>query len=278
MPDAPRDDLIRSTPLRVARVDGDAVVAGLLRADGDDEQGLGTMVGYPIVFNAWTEIDSWEGRFLERVSSGAVSKTLEERGDRVVVLFNHGFDPQIGDKPLGRPSLMEPRSRGMYAEVPLSDTSYNRDLRALIDDGALYGQSFRFSVVREEWNEPKAATADNPDRLPERTIKEIRLYEFGPVTYPAYEATTLGIRSRDAFRLWQNTPPEQRAKLLEGTTRGATPPPPEAPAPDAPAPEATRRESAADAPPDEGHPSHPPRPRLTREFRRLSADARREWL
>ena len=45
--------------------------------------------------------------------------------------------------------------------------------------------SFRFEVMDEEWNDDKT----------ERTIKELKLYEYGPVTFPAYQATTVGIRS-----------------------------------------------------------------------------------
>ena len=84
---------------------------------------------------------------------------------------------------------------GLHVEVPLVDTSYNRDLQALIKAEALDGMSFRFSVVKDEWVNLDA----EDDTLPERTINELRLHEWGPVTFPAYAATTLGIRSRDKY-------------------------------------------------------------------------------
>lgn len=165
-----------------------------------------TMAGYPIVFDRWTTINSWEGQFKERVSDTALTKTLKENRNGVKVLFNHGMDPSIGDKPLGKPSVMEATGRGLYAEVPLSETSYNDDLLALMRDGAIDGQSFRFSVVQEEWNKPSKG-------LPERTITELRLFEFGPVTFPAYQATTVGIRSREHFAEWCGLDDEKRSEI-----------------------------------------------------------------
>ena len=47
----------------------------------------------------------------------------------------------------------------------------------------------------DHWETPSRATAGNPDRLPERTITNATLYEFGPVTFPAYEGATAGMRS-----------------------------------------------------------------------------------
>ena len=187
-PEFPRDDLIRMVELPVAQVE--------FRAE-DDTESLGLLTGYAAVFNEDTIINSWEGNFVERIAPGAFAKTLKERGHKVKVLFNHGFDPSIGDKPLGKPSVMEERSKGLWVEVPLDDTSYNRDLLASLRSGALDGMSFRFSVIKEEWD-------DSDDlELPVRTLKEVKLYEFGPVTFPAYEATTAGVRGRVAYDLYR---------------------------------------------------------------------------
>jgi HK97 family phage prohead protease len=179
-----------------------------------------TLVGYPIVFNEWTEISGWEGNFLERVAPGALDKTLRERGDRVKVLFNHGFDPQIGDKPLGKPAVMDTRDEGLWTETPFSDTSWNADLKALIADGAIDGMSFRFSVTREDLHEPDETSDHNPGMLEERTIRELKLFEFGPVTFPAYEATTAGVRTRDAYRRYTT----EVDAAPRGTSTDDTPP------------------------------------------------------
>jgi HK97 family phage prohead protease len=187
------------------------------RADETDDGRIGTLHGYAAVFNEDTVIDSWEGRFTERIAPGAFKKTLAERGDKVKVLFNHGFDPQIGDKPLGKPSRQEEDETGLVVEVPLDDTSYNRDLVASLRSGALDGMSFRFSVTREEWE-------DEDEEMPVRTLKEVRLYEYGPVTFPAYEATTAGVRARDAYQAYRQISGKSDADPVTSDKPTDTPP------------------------------------------------------
>lgn len=190
MTDAPRENLVRANFTERAEVEGR------------------TMTGYPVIFETWTEINSWEGRFKERIAPGALNRTLQNNGDQIKVLFNHGMDPSIGDKPLGRATELRVDGRGLYVEVPMSETSYNDDLIALMRDGALDGMSFRFSVPegKDSWEYPKKG-------LPERTINELRLFEFGPVTFPAYQATTVGIRSRDLFEAWVGLNDERRDRV-----------------------------------------------------------------
>jgi HK97 family phage prohead protease len=165
-----------------------------------------TMAGRFAVFNEWTEIDSvWEGRFMERIAPGAFLRTFAEDRDRMRVLFNHGRDPHIGDKVLGPLVTLREDERGAYYEVPLLDTSYNRDLLPGLQAGQ-YGASFRFTVDHDEVDERPPPSAFNPQGLPERTIRQARVYELGPVTWPAYQgataAATAGMRCRsDGIRL-----------------------------------------------------------------------------
>jgi hypothetical protein len=66
----------------------------------------------------------------------------------------------------------------------------------------LYGASFRFSVTREEFNRDAKPSDYNPQGLPERTLKEVAVREFGPVTFPAYSGATASVRSlTDEFTL-----------------------------------------------------------------------------
>jgi HK97 family phage prohead protease len=181
---APLDDLYRG---RVDSIE--------LRDAGETS---GTMFGHFTVFDTWYEIDSWyEGQFLERVAPGAVTKTIREHRDSVVVQFDHGYDMHIGDAPLGVIEDLRADDVGAYYEVALLDTDYVRDrvlpmLQGRTLDGrtlgSVLGASFRFRVTKEEWVNPTKATAHNPDKLPERTIRELRLYEFGPVVFPANPA------------------------------------------------------------------------------------------
>lgn len=156
---------------------------------------LGQLAGHFSVFNTWYRIQSWfEGEFLEQVAPGSFRKTMAERAGQVVVQFDHGYDPQIGDKLLGPVNDMREDGTGAAYDVDLLDTSYNRDLLPGLKRG-LYGSSFRFQVIKDEWNDEPDPSEANPQGLPERTIKEVRLFEFGPVTFPANPAATAGMRS-----------------------------------------------------------------------------------
>lgn len=174
-----------------------------LRTARSESDGIGLLVGHGAVFNVWTEIDSWEGHFKERFAPGAFARTIREDRAGFKVLFNHGFDPSIGDKPLGNPRVLKEDDIGLYMEVPLDDTSYNRDLLASLKSGAIAGMSVRFRVAEEgqTWRTPRVSQTHNPDMLQERTINEVlRLYEAGPCTFPAYLAASAGVRD---WKTWQ---------------------------------------------------------------------------
>jgi HK97 family phage major capsid protein/HK97 family phage prohead protease len=178
----PRDSLVR------------AIFPGVeMRASADG--GMPTMTGHFSVFNEWTRIDSaFEGRFMERVAPGAFTKTFKENRDGIRVLLNHGKDPHVGDKPLGSITSLSEDARGAAYEVKLLDTSYNRDIIPGLEAG-LYGASFRFRVTKEDFNSKPSRSASNPDAIPERTVREAHVMEFGPVTFPAYAGATAGVRS-----------------------------------------------------------------------------------
>lgn len=163
---------------------------------------LATMEVRFSVFDSWYEIDSWwEGKFLERTKRGAFKKTINESGARTKVLFNHGMDFSIGDKILGPVEALTEEQDSPVGVVPLLDTSYNRDLLPGLRAG-VYGSSFMFRVVKDEWDHDPGMSEHNPEGIPERTITEVRLFEFGPVTWPANPAATSGVRclaGTDAF-------------------------------------------------------------------------------
>ena len=240
----PRDNLVRAVYPAVE-----------LRANESDPEALPVLEGHFSKFNEWTEIDSvYEGRFLERIAPGAFKRTIKNNLERIRVLFQHGQDPQIGDKPLGPIEELEEDEQGARYKVPLLDTSYNRDLIPGLKAG-LYGSSFRFSVVKEELNTKAKRSAHNPDGLPERTIQEARLFEFGPVTFPAYAGATAGVRSlTDAYTLQRFTSdPKKLAELLDSMRAEALPGPAAEPHSD----EGTRQAQPAPAPP-EPQPDPPP--------------------
>jgi len=160
-----------------------------------DDMGGNTMFGHFAVFDQWTEIHSWfEGDFVERIAKGAFVDTFASRAKQIRVLYDHGADPQIGNKPLGAPEVLREDKTGAYYEVPLFDATYVNDLKPALRAGQL-GASFRFRVTAESWVEPSKASKSNPQKLAERTIEAVDLYEFGPVTFPAYAGASAGLRS-----------------------------------------------------------------------------------
>lgn len=187
-----------------------------LRSDGDNDAPV--MTGHFAVFDQWTEINSvFEGNFMERFAPGAFKKTITENRSGMRVLFQHGYDYVVGDKPLGPIRELEEDDEGVRYEVPLLDAGYVRDhvLPGLEED--LYGASFRFRVIREDFNREPGESDHNPEGLPERTVREAHVPEFGPVTFPAYEGASAGIRSlSDEFVVARLTrDPEKLRSLMD---------------------------------------------------------------
>ncbi len=164
-----------------------------LRKATDD--GLGLLSGHFSTFNNWYSVSSmWEGDFLERTAPGFTKQTIAEDRGGMRVLFNHGFDTMAGDKVLGPIQDLREDKTGAYYEVPLFDTSYNRDLLPGLKAG-VYGASFRMRVQEDSWNDEPDPSDYNPKALPERTITRAKVMEFGPVTFPANPDATAGMRS-----------------------------------------------------------------------------------
>lgn len=179
------------------------------RAIADDD-GL-TLEGYAAVFGEWTRIDSYEGTFDEQIARGAFAKTIAERTP--VLQFDHGAHPLIGSIPLGTITKLREDDHGLFVRARLADNWLVEPVRDAITDGAITGMSFRFSVVNEK------RTTD-PSGIDRRTITECKLYECGPVVWPAYSGTAVGVRAQqltDAL-----TDPQIRAEVARFllSTRG----------------------------------------------------------
>ena len=178
-------DLVRAIPAQRRPME--------LRATGDDTMPMLVVRFSP--FNTWYEIDSyWEGQFLERTLRGAFAKTMRESRDSIKTLYDHGHDFHIGNKVLAPIEDLREDADSAVSEGRLFDTSYNRDLLPGLEAG-VYGSSFRFRVIKEEWNDEPERSDHNPNAIPERTITEVRLFEAGPVTFPANPEATAGVRS-----------------------------------------------------------------------------------
>ena len=152
--------------------------------------------GHFAVFNTWTEIDSWyEGQFLERLVPGSFKTTMKRDRANIKCQFDHGYNELVGPNLIAVIDDIREDDIGAYAEHSFLDASYVHDIvipqmvgRTIAGDsrGSLVGASFRFRVVTDSWvMEPKVSDY-NPKGLPERTITQVRLFEEGPVIFPAY--------------------------------------------------------------------------------------------
>lgn len=163
-----------------------------------------TLEGYAAVFDADTEINSWEGHFNERIARGAFRKTLKERTP--VLQFDHGHDSRFGNLPIGSFENIREDKHGLRVQARLFE--HAEPIREAIAAGAVSGMSFRFKVVRDSWADNKGTEIKDRGELMDllyggdkkrgplqRTIKEVKLMEAGPVVFPAYPQTTVGVRS-----------------------------------------------------------------------------------
>jgi hypothetical protein len=167
--------------------------------------------GYAAVFyrddDPGTEFELFDG-FVERIAPGAFDDVLDQdvRG-----LFNHRADNILGRTP--ETMRLSVDDIGLRYEIDLADTTLGRDLQQHLRRGDVTGSSFSFIVEAEEIDDPE----DGPTI---RTITKFRsLFDVGPVTFPAYQATEANTRSvaeesLDAHRA-ANAPTRNDAALLD---------------------------------------------------------------
>jgi HK97 family phage prohead protease len=189
--------------------------------DGGDGGDGRTLEGYAAVFNTPTRIQSWEGEFDEQIAPGAFKRTL--RDSTPVLQFDHGRDQRTGTVPIGSIDQLSENEQGLSVRARLFDNPVVEPIRQAIAGKAITGMSFRFAVAEEQWTDAsgakvKAGELDNllwnpRDRGPLlRTITRVDpLFELGPVVFPAYDSTSVGVRSL----LAQLTPDEHRAMIRE---------------------------------------------------------------
>jgi HK97 family phage major capsid protein len=195
-----------------------------VRAEAD---GSPILAGHFARFNEWNEIDSViEGRFLERIAPGAFVKTFTERTPKI--LLNHGKDPELGDRPIAVPRSIGEDDIGPAYEAALLD-----GLPPMIVAGlraGQYGASYRFSIPKgkDDWNRTPKVSDYNPDGLPERTIREAMVFEFGPVTFPADAGATASVRSLTDLYTFDTlvSDPERLAALIDAKSQALTSPEP----------------------------------------------------
>lgn len=183
-----------------------------VRAEESDQGSI--ILGRPIVYNSRTDL----GWFDEIIEGGALD--FSDLTD-VRFLVNHDTSriPLARSRRNNGNSTMQltTDAEGMTIRV-LLDTENNAEAKSLysaVQRGDISGMSFMFSVKDEEWDD---IDSDHPTRR----IKSISsVVEVSAVTFPAYEATEIQARSREALenaRKAVETARQQKATQVE--TRG----------------------------------------------------------
>ena len=181
--------------------------------------GSALFTGYAAVFNQWADIG---GHFRERIIPGAFKRTINN-GTDVPFLFNHNADTVMARTSNGKLRLAED-DHGLHVEADLNPA--DRDAAALITkirDKNVSKMSFAFSVPKngDSWNREAA--------VPERDIREARLYDTSSVTSPAYEGTSGGLRAeaRSIMEAAGIAVPDEATEELAEALRALTQAPPE---------------------------------------------------
>ncbi len=170
------------------------------RSKGDGR----TLEGYAAVFNKPARIRDVGGDFEEVIRPGAFTRSLAARTP--ILQWDHGKDPRVGTVPIGAIEHLAEDSQGLHVRARLFDNQVVEPVRQAIEAKAVKGMSFRFGVAKdgEQW------TRRSGD-IDLRDLTDVDTHELGPVAFPAYDHTSVSVRSLlDRFDL-----EERRALLRE---------------------------------------------------------------
>ena len=151
------------------------------------------ITGRPIVYNSRTDL----GWFDEVIEPGALDGA-DLKDVRFLVNHNLSMIPLARSRRNNGNSTMQltPDLEGLSLDWVELDTENNAEARALysaVQRGDITGMSFMFSIDDEEWEDLES---DHPTRH----IRKIgTVVEVSAVTMPAYEATSINARSKEAL-------------------------------------------------------------------------------
>jgi HK97 family phage prohead protease len=130
--------------------------------------------GYASYFN---NIDSYG----DVIQKGAFTKTLQDNKNRIKILWQHNTS-----EPIGLPTKMIEDDNGLFVEGKISMTETGKKAMTLMRDGVITEMSIGYDVIKDDYKDNK------------RILKELRLWEFSPVTFGANDkARITGAKSFD---------------------------------------------------------------------------------
>jgi len=137
----------------------------------------GIFEGYASVFGV---VDTYG----TAIQKGAFAKTLQERKDKIKVMWNHDED-----EPIGKPLEMREDDYGLFVRAQLiRGVQKAEEALLLMKEGVINTLSIGFSIPRG-----KDSIVDGV-----RQIHEVKLYEFSPVVFESNDAATINsVRAED---------------------------------------------------------------------------------
>ncbi|MGH2663677.1 MAG: HK97 family phage prohead protease [Actinomycetota bacterium] len=147
--------------------------------------------GYASTFDDVYILEDFFGEYEEVVAKGAFTKTLNDGAD-VRLTVNHDGLPLARTKS-GTLELEEDDVGLLYRAPSLAaDDPDVQRLVPKLEREDVAESSFMFRVIREDWY---FSDPEDDEDLDRRTILEVKLYDVGPVTWPANLNTSIGLRS-----------------------------------------------------------------------------------
>jgi len=179
-----------------------------IRQAGED--GPRKIEGYAAVYYRGEEEQEYRlfDDMVERIAPGAFDEAIGR--DDVRGLFNHDSNIVLARTSSGTMTLSSDDTGLRYSfDIDPEDPDHQRVSRK-IKRGDVDGSSFAFEVTGEEFERREGVVY--------RTITGVKLYDVGPVTFPAYSASTSEMRSAEHPQipkyLLSQSHRERRLKLL----------------------------------------------------------------
>lgn len=172
-----------------------------IRMLGDDSKSR-VIGGYAAVYDS-ASVPMFGGQFTEVIRRGAFDGADMSR---TVCVMNHNYDNLIATVS-GGSLRVAPDDKGLFYEADVVPGAYGDALLELVKRGDLNKCSFAFYVRQDRWTE----NADGS------TLRELLAIEsvddVGPVVRPAYEATSVALRSYYEACLNEHSSGKPRTRL-----------------------------------------------------------------
>lgn len=166
-----------------------------------------TVEGYAAVCNERSLI--WESKlsgykYYEIIAPGAFDGADLSN---VVMRYNHSDQNPLLARTANGTLRLATDAHGLRVGADIADTSFGRDMYALIKRGDITQMSFGFTVTEESWDE------DQDKKEVTRTIKRIGVVgDVSPVDFPAYDGTEIQARAEGSSEVFQKHEEERRLR------------------------------------------------------------------